>query len=201
MRPYPPDGPPRSCASLGFKKPERTDLAVALLEFGERGKDLPIAREQAFQEFERNALAFGIPGRLSTLPPGPDRDALVRMGHYSQNGSAIAAQMASGLAVRTWRGDPALIQVLDEMMQRLTEPTEHEPSLRRAAEAIHRGEEALIGMSAAPRAFARWVLRGYAFSDFVAIDAALAGYCSAAPSQADNALLARAVEISRRKKR
>lgn len=47
------------------------------------------------------------------------------------------------------------------------------------------------------RPYAKWIAKGFAFDDTVAVDAALFGFCAAKPMSADLAKLESAIRVAR----
>ena len=193
----PPAGPPKPCTTVIFKPPASGDLAWALLEHGERGKKFRLTAKQTFPEFDDYMTTFGLRTKLATLPVGADRTGIERTGFYVLNNAPVAAQMAQGATELRWTSDPQTIRVVAHMVQTLTEPTAHERTLKDIAAKVTAAEGRLESMPPRTRAFARWVVRGYAHADAVAVDAAYAGYCMTRPSKSDDTLLVQVVETAR----
>ncbi|ABM39232.1 hypothetical protein [Polaromonas naphthalenivorans] len=79
----------------------------------------------------------------------------------------------------------------------MTQPYDEDPELAAIEAKTVKADSILDKMTPKPKAFARWVVLGYAWDDAIAIDASLIGYCMSEPSSQDQKLLEAAVGVAR----
>lgn len=168
-----------------------------LLAAATRNKPFATSPADAYRMFDDILVSYGLTSPLRDLPRGPERSAMARIAYLVMNDYVVAAQMAYGAAQRSGALAGRLAYITGNMVNTATEPYAGDPELAGIARKIAAADAALQPVSAAPRNFARWAVRGYAFGDVVAIDASLAGFCMSEPSAGDVEALLKAVEIAR----
>jgi hypothetical protein len=132
---------------------------------------------------------YGLRQPLATLT---DLKAIHDMSMTAQlvmSGYVIAAQMMMGVMQKENRVPAETLRISGNLIYLLYEPINDDDELQSFDRAVRAADAGLSGMSSKALVFAKWAVRGYAYGDPVAVDAALAGYCMATPTKQDDGLL------------
>ena len=122
---------------------------------------------------------------------------VARISVLFQNFYPIAGQMAVGYSSQSKKIPGSYMQSIISYSSPIVEPYHNEPELTLMSENLEKGVNALGEMNEKAKTYAYWVIRGGAYIDFIAIDAALMGFCSMDPNENDKKILSKAFEISR----
>lgn len=136
---------------------------------------------------------YGLKRSLAMLPDGPARNAIMRTSYLIMHGNSIAAQISYGSMMLEKGVPPDVTRIMGDIVTGLIQPYDDDAVFLKLGKAVKEGDEALGSMPEHPRRYARWIVRAKLYEDKVAVDTALAGYCMAMPSAADDALLKRVV--------
>lgn len=172
--------------------------ATALLEQGMKGKEFPTNEAHSLRNFSRLLTGeYGLSKPLEAITDPEASKAIGRISLLISNNYVIAAQMALGVATVSKALPKEVADRAGDMIFTATDPTDHDKDLMALQKQFTEADAAFAGSNPRVRAFARWVLKGYAFNDPIAIDAAVTGYCQSSPSAADNANLEKWVAATR----
>lgn len=185
-----------------------------LLMTATKGKRFPYEATASLGWLDTMLISYGNTVPLTTLT-GPARVAALRVALLVRNDYTIAAQMAYGLSSRIAAIPEPQATYVGNLVMNLTEPAHDMPEIDVSNALIERANQILVGASVNPTAgkaitrssagavsaamlpYARWAVRGYAYDDDVAIDAALAGVCMSSPTAADLRTLEAAIKVAR----
>ena len=180
------------------KKANESLDADILLDKAMKGKKFDLNAGASLVSLETNLVQYhGLASSVRSIPDDEGRRAMGRVASLIENNYAIAAKMALGASIMRGLVPQPILKPLSSYVTTMTEPHGEAPDLMEIDRKITQAQQIIGNMSEKPRAFARWVVLGYAWDDRVAIDASLAGYCTSSPTAADHKLLETAVGVAR----
>ena len=190
-----------SCATM-----PRTDLSTAdvsamgygLLKIGARGKVMNYTPSEALGEFDTLLTSeYGLRKPLATLTNPRQRKQMAETSQLLLSGYVVAAQMMHGVMRGERQIPDEILRISGNMIFTANEPDGADPVLGEIYNKVQLADQAIAKIGADRLPYARWIIRGYAYNDPVAVDAGIAGYCMSKPSQSETGILQRAAKAVR----
>jgi hypothetical protein len=182
--------------SLACQMRTSTDPWV-LLDQASASRPMKFNEKESIAEFDARLRAHDR-GMSSEIAQGDQATRAVRLvARLYANMYVVAAQMAQGAAANQSLWPERLTRSVGDMVYVAHEPIQEGDDFSKIASLVKAADEVIVGMGKPRAAYARWVIRGYAYDDAIAIAAATAGYCASGPSADENRLLEQAVKIAR----
>ena len=139
---------------------------------------------------------YGMKRPLSTIGGEAGRWT-TKISRLVGNDYFIAAQMTYGLATQAGVMDADTKRAIGSFVMVATEPYPEDEELTQIAAKLVKAIAQIGKMPENLRPYAKWIAKGFAFDDAVAIDAALYGFCAQKQTKGDLKLLESAINISK----
>lgn len=172
--------------------------ALALLNVAMKKEKFKLSEKESVTLSERMMVSYyALKRPLNSIKDEGSRHEAVRMAVLMQNFHPIAAQMALGVTIRQNVMPQDILNPLYLFITQATEPVMDDPELADFEARVQKATQHMAAMTPKPLAFARWVVRAVAFSDSVAFNASMMGYCMSNPAAGDHQLLRAGYKIAK----
>jgi hypothetical protein len=175
-----------ACASKpGHGSPSVDPLGYGykLIVNAAKNKKMDMEKLEALGEVDMLLTSsYGLRKPLATITNRRAADQMALTSQLTMSGYVIAAQMMFGIVRKEALIPERTAYIAGNMIYTMTEPDDHDPSLTVIADKIKKADKEISGLAPEQLSYARWLIRGYAFNDPVAVEAAMVGFCDSKPT-------------------
>lgn len=174
----------------GISKTNRLEYAHALIINAMKDKSAFMPALYAMGQIDTLLTSsYGLRKPLASITDTRGVKAISRMSQLIMGSYVVAAQMTLGVIEKEEIIPQETLVITGNMVYTLNEPDDVDPILGEILEKVQKADLGIALISPDSLPYAKWALRGYAYNDSVAVDAAMAGFCMSNPTARDGEYL------------